>query len=864
MIWQRLQCLLGRSLRRQLMIGMVLTVALMMSLFVWDMTRRQQAAAREHQSEQAVAMARSVAAAGSVWVASRDFSGLQEIVQGLSSYPDLRYAMVLDLRGQVLAHSEPGRLGFYLNDLPVTASLTVQRRGALVDVFAPVRLNTRLIGWVRIGMSGATLQAQLAQITRNGVLNTLVAVVISALFAAWVSRLMTRRLAAITRVAGAVQAGHSGLHAQVEGVDEAAQLARQFNAMLDALAERDVALKASETFKTVILDSVAAEIAVLDAQGVILAVNEHWRSFARDNSCQPGQPPANTDIGSSYLQVCAVASDQHEPGAAQARDGILAVLEGRLPQFSLDYPCHTPQQPRWFTMVAKPLVSNGLRGAVITHSDISAVKEAEQYEKFRSQMLELLADDANLDQSLNTIASGIEQLRPGMLCSILLPDDEARHFVQVIAPGLPQVYHQTMKGTTIGIDQGVCAEAVLTGKPVVVANLATHTLPARLAAMIRQVGLVACWAQPIVSSGARVLGTLVIYQRQTQTPTVSDRALIEQSARLAGITIDHKQTQAALRTSEDTFRTLFETAPVGVVYQNTDGYITAANPAAQRILGLTLDQLQGRTSMDPHWHAIHEDGTDFPGDQHPIVQALRTGEAVRDVVMGIFASDEDCVWILVSAMPLFKEGQVAQAYVVFEDVTERQRMQQRVHQLAFYDPLTQLPNRRLLKERLSHALVACKRSGCFGAMMFLDLDNFKPLNDRHGHEVGDLLLVEVARRLRDCVRRVDTVARLGGDEFVVMLTDLHANDAESAAQASMVAEKIRASLTEPYRLSFQCAQGGSMTVAHHCSASIGLTLFSSADSTQEQILQRADAAMYQAKDQGRNRVQFYQQQVIKD
>jgi len=864
MIWQRLQRLLGRSLRRQLMIGMVLTVALMMSLFVWDMTQRQQAAARAHQSEQVVAMARSVAVAGSVWVASRDFSGLQEIVQGLSSYPDLRYAMVLDVRGQVLAHSEPGRLGFYLSDLPPTADLVVQQRGALVDVIAPVLLNARPIGWVRIGMADTTLQAQLAQITRNGVHNTLVAVVISALFAAWVSRLMTRRLAAISSVAGAVQAGHSGLRVQVEGVDEAAQLARQFNAMLDALAERDVALKASETFKTVILDSVAAEIAVLDAQGVILAVNEHWRRFASDNRDPSGQPVQHVDVGTNYLQHCAAPAASADLGATQAHNGIRAVLEGRLPLFNQEYPCHSAQQQRWFTMMVRPLGSDGASGAVITHTDISAIKQAEQYEKYRSQMLELLADDANLEQSLTAIASGMEQLRTGMLCSILQVDDKVRHFTQVTAPSLPDFYHQCMKGAEISLDRGFCAASVLSGRRVVVADLAAHALHADVAAVVRRAGLAACWAQPIVSSGSKVLGTLAIYHRQSQTPTAADIALIEQSARLAGITIEHKQTQAALRTSEDTFRTLFETAPVGVLYQNVDGHITAANPAAQRILGLTLDQLQGRTSLDPRWHAIHEDGSDFPGDQHPIMQALRTGEPVRNVVMGIFATGDDCVWILVSAMPLFNEGRVVQAYVVFEDVTERQRMQQRVHQLAFYDPLTQLPNRRLLQERLSQALVACKRSGCFGAMMFLDLDNFKPLNDRHGHEVGDLLLAEVARRLRDCVREVDTVARLGGDEFVVMLTDLHADDTASAAQASVVAEKIRASLAEPYRLSFQGAQGASMTVEHHCSASIGLTLFSCADLTQEQILQRADAAMYQAKEQGRNRVQFYRPQASKD
>ncbi len=857
--WRGLQRLLACTLRRQLLSGMVLAVALMMSLFVWDMTQRQQDVVREHQTEQAVAMARSVAVSGAGWLAARDLSGLQEIVQGLADYPDLRYVMVLDLQGQVLAHTEANRRGQYVGNLPDPPRLTVLQQGALVEVFCPVLLNARTVGWVRLAQADTLLQTRLAQTSRSGLLYAVLAVAISALVAVLASRLMTRRLAAIAQVASAVQAGHSGLRAHIEGADEAAQLASQFNAMLEALAQRDQALKASETFKSVILDSVAAEVAVLDAQGVIVAVNEHWRHFARDNSNQPGQTAAHTDIGTNYVQVCARAGDDSTAsGAAQAREGILAVLQGRLPQYSLDYPCHSPQQQRWFTMEVRPLLSNGLSGAVITHTDISALKEAEQYEKFRSQILELLAGNADLQQLFQAIAFGVGQLCPGQLCSVMLLGDDGRQFNQVAAPGLPEFFRQALTDAEISKDRCACGLAAITGERVIVADIAAHPMAADFKALAEQAGLAACWSQPIRASSGKIVGVIAIYHRQVHNPTAAEIALIEQSASLASIAIEHRQTQADLRASEETFRTLFETAPVGVLYQNASGTITAANPAAQRILGLTLEQLRGRTSIDPRWHAVHEDGSDFPGEEHPIVQALKTGEAVRNVVMGIFAPDRGNVWILVSATPLFINGQVAQAYAVFEDITERHQMQQQVQHLAFYDPLTQLPNRRLLAERLSQALVASKRSGCFGAMMFLDLDNFKPLNDQHGHDVGDLLLVEVAHRLKACVRKVDTVARLGGDEFVVMLTDLHADEAESTRQASTVADKIRTSLAEPYVLAFPSAQGQRQVVEHHCSASIGLTLFSPADATQDQILRRADAAMYQAKAQGRNQVQFYQ------
>ena len=184
------------------------------------------------------------------------------------------------------------------------------------------------------------------------------------------------------------------------------------------------------------------------------------------------------------------------------------------------------------------------------------------------------------------------------------------------------------------------------------------------------------------------------------------------------------------------------------------------------------------------------------------------------------------------------------------------RQQHQMRHMAFYDMLTLLPNRRLLHDRLGQALASSNRSKRYAALMFLDLDNFKPLNDTHGHEVGDLLLIEVARRLKNCVREVDTVARLGGDEFVVLLSELRPRREESAVQAGIVAEKIRAALSEPYRLTVADADESGATVEHLCSASIGVTLFIDHEGRPEDILKQADAAMYRAKELGRNRIYF--------
>lgn len=194
-----------------------------------------------------------------------------------------------------------------------------------------------------------------------------------------------------------------------------------------------------------------------------------------------------------------------------------------------------------------------------------------------------------------------------------------------------------------------------------------------------------------------------------------------------------------------------------------------------------------------------------------------------------------------------------------EEVLVRKKAQEQVHRLAFYDMLTGLPNRLLLHERLQQNLASSKRNGHMGAVMFLDLDNFKPLNDAHGHAVGDLLLKEVARRLGECVRESDTVARFGGDEFVLVLSELSLDEAASKAQAGLVAEKIQAALFAPYRLQ-TCARGSERNsktlVEHHCTVSIGLALFGPLLDEADNILKSADAAMYQAKASGRNAIRW--------
>ena len=204
-------------------------------------------------------------------------------------------------------------------------------------------------------------------------------------------------------------------------------------------------------------------------------------------------------------------------------------------------------------------------------------------------------------------------------------------------------------------------------------------------------------------------------------------------------------------------------------------------------------------------------------------------------------------WLTISAVTA-PDGSVTHYVGTFSDITRDSEAEAEIHRMAYYDPLTHLPNRRLLMDRLGQALAAGRRSGHYGALLFLDLDNFKTLNDTRGHAVGDLLLIEMAQRLNAGVREGDTVGRLGGDEFVLMLEDLSEDIQGAAIQASLVGEKVREAVALPYLL-----KGIEFT----CTVSIGVSLFCNQDESADDLLKHADLAMYHAKKGGRNSLRFF-------
>ncbi|MBI5924761.1 MAG: diguanylate cyclase [Aquabacterium sp.] len=467
-------------------------------------------------------------------------------------------------------------------------------------------------------------------------------------------------------------------------------------------------------------------------------------------------------------------------------------------------------------------------------------------DQFRSRILEQLSTGVPLQQVLSAMVRGVEQLHPGMLCSVLLLDRQGLHLGEGVAPSLPDAYNAAIHGLAIGPGVGSCGTAAYTGERVVVEDISQHPYWSGYKELAARSGLGACWSQPIRSSLGTILGTFAIYHRQPHVPSPADMALIEQSASLASIAIERSREAEALRRSEQRYRRLIDTANEGICVVQGD-IIRFANPKLCKQAGLAESELVGQS----FGQFIHEE------DREMLLLNRRkrklAGAQDFTYLVRILTRHQGQRWFELSGTTIDWEGQSASLNFL-TDVTDRKQMEERVRQLAYQDALTMLPNRRLLMDRLGLAMARHKRSGQYAALIFLDLDNFKPLNDLHGHDAGDMLLIEVAQRLKHCVREADTVARFGGDEFVVVLSDLGLDRSHAMTHGLGVADKILSSLTQVYRLAVPTASGLSKLIEHHGSASLGLVLFHGEPGTEDECLKRADAAMYQAKQSGRRSI----------
>jgi diguanylate cyclase (GGDEF)-like protein/PAS domain S-box-containing protein len=299
--------------------------------------------------------------------------------------------------------------------------------------------------------------------------------------------------------------------------------------------------------------------------------------------------------------------------------------------------------------------------------------------------------------------------------------------------------------------------------------------------------------------------------------------------------------QQAMQASEIRYRTAFQTSLDSInINRLSDGCYIDCNRAFLDSVGYAREEVIGKTSIELNVWANER-------DRQKLVEMLGQTGICRDLEAQFRRKNGEIFWGQMSASAIEVDG-VPCILSISRDISGAKVAEDEIRNLAFYDPLTHLPNRRLVSERLRQSMSSSARSNRKGALLFIDVDNFKTLNDTLGHKTGDLLLQEVARRLSHSIRDADTVARLGGDEFVVILEDLSGSPEEAAAQVKIVAEKILAAVSQTYVLAGrECLS----------TSSVGITVFGDRTDTIDDVMQQADIAMYQAKSGGRNTLRFF-------
>ena len=524
------------------------------------------------------------------------------------------------------------------------------------------------------------------------------------------------------------------------------------------------------------------------------------------------------------------------------RGQMLKLLGGEVATIDLERRYHRADGSEfWGHLTGRRFVdaNNQNMGLVGVLADITGRKRADQLQQHHNRVLKLLAEKAPLASVLDAIVRDVEAIDPAALCSILLLDADGKHLHHGAAPSLPAFFNTAIDGVAIGPREGSCGACAFTGQRVIVENIATHPWWDAYREVAHKAELAACWSEPILSAQGQVLGTFAIYHRKVCQPSPQDLLLIEDEARLAALAIEKSQADARLQLAA----TVFSHAREGIMIVDAVDTIIDVNDMFTEITGFSREEALGR-----HPRALLNSGRhgdDFYAARRRALKATGTwsGEIWNRRKNGeVFAE-----MLTISAVR-DAEG-CTQSYVaLFTDITPMKDYQRQLEQIAHFDALTGLPNRVLLADRLQQALTQCVRRERSVAVVYLDLDGFKAVNDTHGHGLGDELLVALAQRMKAALRDGDTLARIGGDEFVAVLVDL-----DRVQDADPVLERLLRAAAAPIVLAATTLQ---------VSASIGVTIYPQDDSEVDQLLRHADQAMYVAKQAGKNR--FHRFDVAQD
>lgn len=313
-----------------------------------------------------------------------------------------------------------------------------------------------------------------------------------------------------------------------------------------------------------------------------------------------------------------------------------------------------------------------------------------------------------------------------------------------------------------------------------------------------------------------------------------------------------------LKQSESLYRQLTEDVNDVIWKVNTNFIITYISPADERFRGFKASEVIGKSVFELF---TDESITLLNEKLKQRLELSQKGNKLPPLTIELQhkCKDGSIIWgEILSKQELDANGNIIGYHGITRESTKRRELQEKIEQLAYCDTLTKLPNRRSLDDKMSFIMSKSERSQKYCALVFIDLDNFKPLNDTYGHNVGDLLLIEVANRLKNSIRKLDAVARIGGDEFVIVLDEFDENKDISKENIFNVVEKIRIYIAQPYKFSIINEENTHIDIEHNCTASIGICIFKGEEESYINIFKCADLAMYEAKESGRNIIKFYE------
>ncbi len=487
-------------------------------------------------------------------------------------------------------------------------------------------------------------------------------------------------------------------------------------------------------------------------------------------------------------------------------------------------------------MLVRAFAMRDAQGKVLrvsgTNMDLTERMRTQQMDALRSFMLERLASESNLAHILNDFVLQLEVGLKDMVGAVLLRDAETLQWSVGAAPNLSAHFGhaiQKLQGELIATPLG---QHVLAGHRAMVQDIASIEGAEAFKAIARSEGVVSCWVEPIMSSSIQVLGLLTLYRRTHQPLTQHDAHLVEMAASLTALAIDRKRAEAQMKLAA----AVFEQGNEVIMITDAHGNLVRVNRAFTRVTGYTEHEAIGQ---NPKMLSSGRQDADFYRNMWKAINA--NGQWQGEVWNRRKDGSVYPEWLSISRLR-DAQGQVTNYLAIATDITGRKADEERIRMLADFDVLTGLPNRRLLQDRILIALGQAQRNSEPMALMFLDLDRFKNVNDSLGHHVGDALLVQAAQRLKNTLREQDTVCRLGGDEFVILCPD---TDAVGAAH---VANKLLEISNTRFVLEQQ-----ELAVTF----SIGVALYPQDGDSFETLSMRADSAMYKVKQSGRNGFRFF-------